>query len=272
MLERSFAGRNHEPSGRTILKEVAKMRLIVFCCVGLVLSSLAGCTTIVTQLKDRRDDLAIHRTNRSLARMAWSDVEGCYDDLPCREDFEKGFKRGYSDRASGLNGCPPALPPRRYWRAKLMGHEAMGRANAWFDGYRHGVVIAEQDGNADLARVPSSVPLAPHCLNETYSASTSHATESIPREIFDIPTETAPEPSRAEERSFQTTTPLPALPGSPIRPYDEAVPGEELPEIPPAPAPDTFEALPPTDPNASPPPALPPNDDKGEEIPGTAAL
>ena len=248
------------------------MRQIVFCWVGLVLICCTGCSVIVTQLKDRRDDFAIRRTNRHIASRAWSDVKVCYDDLPCRPDFEKGFKRGYSDRASGLNGCPPALPPRRYWRAKLMGHEAMSRANAWFDGYRHGVVVAEQDGNADLARVPTSVPPVACCLNETYDASISSQLESSPTEYLSPPTEMAPEPQPGVTDGFEGLNPAPVQSptGNAAPKYDEAVPEEIIPSIPPAPAPETPNENQevPSDPNAAPPPALPP----GDETPAAAGM
>jgi len=251
------------------------MRQIVFCWVGLVLICCTGCSVIVTQLKDRRDDFAIRRTNRHIASRAWSDVKVCYDDLPCRADFEKGFKRGYSDRASGLNGCPPALPPRRYWRAKLMGHEAMSRANAWFDGYRHGVVVAEQDGNADLARVPTSVPPVAHCLNETYDASISSQLESNPTEYMRPPTETAPEPQPGASDINEGLNPAPVQsPTETEAPkYDEAVPGDIVPSIPPAPAPEppNENQEPASDPNAAPPPALPPSDETPAAA-GTATL
>lgn len=244
------------------------MRLILMCWVGISLTCCTGCTVIVTQLKDRRDDFAIHRTNRYIAHEAWAGVRECYEDLPCRVDFEKGFKRGYSDRASGLNGCPPALPPRRYWRAKLMGHEAIERANAWFDGYRHGVVVAEQDGNADLARVPTSVPPVPHCQNETFESSISSPIGSSPSEYMNIPTEIAPEPMVPDSTNPQPGTKEnqrgPASGSEPPK-YDEAVP-----EIPPAPAPalEGSESPPPSvDPNLSPSPALPPGNVSLEDIP-----
>lgn len=249
------------------------MRQILFCWVGLVLTCCTGCNVIISQLKDRRDDLAIRTTNHTIASRAWADVKDCYSDLPCRADFEKGFKRGYADRASGLNGCPPALPPRRYWRAKMMGHEAMNRANAWFDGYRHGVVIAEQDGNADLSRVPTSVPPQPHCANETYDASISSPIESSPTEYMSTPTEAGPEPLPNSLETDPRTAPMPPEePAGVVAPkYDEPVPGDLPAETPPPPGQETFEVDPSDDPNASPPPALPPNDDT-TAAPGSATL
>lgn len=250
------------------------MRQILFCWVGVVLTCCTGCSVIVTQLKDRRDDLAIRSVNRTIAGRAWSDVKDCYSDLPCRSDFEKGFKRGYADRASGLNGCPPALPPRRYWRAKMMGHEAMNRANAWFDGYRHGVVIAEQDGNADLARVPTSVPPQPHCPNETYEASLASPIESSPTEYLGSPMEVGPEPLPFSPDSNPVTAPMPVEdPAGGVAPkYDEPVPGDLPSEGSNPPGQETLEDDPTVDPNASPPPALPPRDDETTAAPGTATL
>lgn len=256
------------------------MRHIVICLVGLALSCTTGCSVILTQMKDKRDDWQIRQTNRFIASKAWGEVKHCYDDLPYQIDFEKGFKRGYMDRASGLNGCPPALPPRRYWRAKLMGHEAMSRANAWFDGYRHGVVVSEQDGNADLARVPTSVPAKPHCPNETFDAVHNPVEEISPHEYMNVPMEEGPSPEPLPSIESPATDPAISQPTTAPPPtYDEAVPGDAIPEIPPAPVPDISEP-PATDPSEAPgvvpfdnnpPPAIPPGDPE-PAAPGTATL
>lgn len=204
------------------------MRHSRFCWAGLILTCCTGCSVIVTQLKDKRDDYAINRTNHYIAARAWSEVKHCYFDLPCRHDFECGFKRGYTDRASGLNGCPPALPPRKYWRAKLMGPEAMNRANAWFDGYRHGVVVAEQDGNADLARVPTSVPPVDRGPEESVEVIQAAPTAIDPEEYLNTPHETAPEPlpSSIHPGESPTETPQTAPQAGAGTLYDEAPPAD----------------------------------------------
>lgn len=183
---------------------------------GMILASmfmLPGCIATWTRVRDLRDELMIHHNNRRLARDAWNACRKVYRDLPWREDFEMGFKRGYTDRASGLNGCPPALPPRRYWTAKNMGMHGIERTNTWFDGYRHGVAVAEQDGVADLSRIPTSIPMGPP-----------------PPAVMDMAETITPTPASSPEEYLN-----PAAPQSEVAPPPAEVPPKST-AIEPAPA------------------------------------
>ena len=131
--------------------------LLSLACLSLACPS-SGCVAFVTQMRDLRDDTAIAHKNRYLAKEAWCAVSGAYAGTPCLEDFECGFRTGYCDVADGKNGCPPAVPPRKYWRAKYQGEIGVQQVEQWFEGYRHGVSVAQQDGIVNIRRIPTTVP------------------------------------------------------------------------------------------------------------------
>ena len=146
--------RSGQRSWRAALWSVAGMSLM---CLPLM-SLSSGCVAFVTQMRDLRDDTAIAHKNRRLAKEAWYAVCGAYAGTPCLEDFECGFRTGYCDVADGKNGCPPAVPPRKYWRAKYLGETGVLQVEQWFEGYRHGVSVAQQDGIVNIRRIPTTVP------------------------------------------------------------------------------------------------------------------
>lgn len=225
-----------------------------------MLGVLPGCVTVYTRMRDVRDELAIQAHNKYLANMAWKACHHVYDDLPCKEDFESGFKKGYLDRASGLNGCPPALPPRRYWKAKNMGMNGADRTNTWFDGYRHGVAVAEQDGVADLSRITTSVPWNPPPPTYEFTQPVASEPEPIPEQYLNgaKPVD-LPSPVTLEDgQKVNEPTPVPegAAPKSEPR-YDEApnpAPATKKPAVPPEPQP----------PNAAPPEGTPAGEPAGK--------
>ncbi|MFO1022267.1 MAG: hypothetical protein U0903_16475 [Planctomycetales bacterium] len=226
-----------------------------------ILMLLPGCITVYTRFRDLRDELQIKAHNKYLAHMAWGACKKMYADLPCRDDFERGFKTGYVDRASGLNGCPPALPPRRYWKAKNMGMGGADRTNTWFDGYRHGVAVAEQDGVADLSRITTSVPFGPPPPStiETQQINSSEPTP-IPEEYLN-----------GNGPQAETPEILPSPPGNPgtaAVPLDPSVPKPPEPTYDEAPkSPNTIKTQSDTTPatqEPQPQPVVPPEDPPGK--------
>jgi hypothetical protein len=114
---------------------------------------LAGCAHGV---REQWDDLCLSLRNRRHAARAWDRTETIYDRVQFAGHFEEGFKAGYLAVAEGGNGCPPTLPPRRYWKARHRSPEGHRKARAWFDGFAHGAVAADQDGIAHWNRIPVS--------------------------------------------------------------------------------------------------------------------
>jgi len=92
------------------------------------------------------NELVAGSHNRRLAKQAWKSRCSEFCDEPNVRDFSVGFCAGYCDVAAGGDGCPPPLPPRKYWKSRYENIEGQGRVAAWFAGYPHGARVAEEDG------------------------------------------------------------------------------------------------------------------------------
>lgn len=117
---------------------------------GLALLAASGCAELQEDKIDNR--------NKWLARRAWESLEVCYQDFDYTDDFGRGFRKGYFDVANGGTGCPPIIPPQRYWSVKYASPRGHQRTHAWFEGYRYGAVVAEQDGVGIWITLPVSRP------------------------------------------------------------------------------------------------------------------
>ena len=125
------------------------MKFRVFWIGILVLTCFPGCY----ELRDSIDECSIKCRNKMRARAAWWCTRSVYDGIPYRHSFEDGFRDGYYDVASGGGGKAPTLPPRKYWKARYQSHEGQMKTLAWFDGFAHGALIAEQEGVAQWNQI-----------------------------------------------------------------------------------------------------------------------
>ena len=119
----------------------------------IVLSEL-GCS----QFHEYADERLTASRNRHLAKQAWQRVEGFHCQQTCLDDFGDGYQAGYFDALGGGNGCPPALPPKRYWRVCFQNPIGHLRIESWFEGFRQGATAAKQDGVANWIEIPTSIP------------------------------------------------------------------------------------------------------------------
>jgi hypothetical protein len=106
----------------------------------LCASVAVGCT----QIQDRR----IEARQRRMARAAYTVSPGACNGVTHSVDYAKGFEEGYYDVASGGDGCPPPLPPEKYWRATYNSPLGQEHVKAWFQGFRDGAAAAKADGVA----------------------------------------------------------------------------------------------------------------------------
>lgn len=113
---------------------------------------LMGCAAI----GDHIIDAEVDTRNHFLAQTSWHTWSWCYEDLDYPYHFARGFKAGYRDILDGGNGCQPTLPPRTYWKPKYQTADGRQRVNAWFDGFSHGALAAQQDGHGNLGEIPIS--------------------------------------------------------------------------------------------------------------------
>lgn len=160
---------------------------------------------------------------------AWARWSWCYNDLTHPKDFAGGFRAGYLDVVNGGAGCQPTLPPKTYWKSCYRNPEGHCRINAWFEGFSHGAVAAEQDG----ANVYGHIPMSP-------TAQANFATATQPPPEYDWSATSAPPapapttvnpgtinyaPLPAAQPAAPVTTPPTTTPDTPARDYeDDAAP------------------------------------------------
>jgi hypothetical protein len=116
------------------------MKLNKHALVMWLLMPIAGCASF--------NDARYEHTQKARARAAWRCVpdrvkQHCYP-----KDYEKGWKDGFYDVATGGKGCPPVVAPHEYWRPEQILEDCDNRRHAYYDGF--------QDGAASASRYPDT--------------------------------------------------------------------------------------------------------------------
>lgn len=143
--------------------------------MSLVLLTAAGCSS----LHDCIVGHEMQAKNFVVTQKAWSEWSWCYDDLEHPFHFSKGFKDGYKSVLEGGKGCQPTLPPRCYWKPCFQSPAGRCQIAAWFDGFSHGALAAQQDGYGNMNQIPISptarqnlmtrhAPVSPACFDGMY--------------------------------------------------------------------------------------------------------
>ena len=135
--------------------------------LALMLFSAAGCNSISDMCLEK--EMACR--NHVLAMKAWGTWSWCYDELDYPRDFASGFRAGYENILAGGKGCQPTLPPRLYWKPCYQNPEGQCKTQAWFDGYSHGALAAQQDGYGNMQTIPISSTARQNFLNSKIPAS-----------------------------------------------------------------------------------------------------
>ena len=158
--------------------------LFIFMLMGFA----SGCFT----MRDAIDDFTIDTRNQAYARFAWRKYRASFHGMRHHDHIENGFKAGYVSVASGGSGCPPTLPPRKYWSGSYQNPKGHEKMRDWFHGYSFGVLAAKQDGIADWNRLVTS----------PFVSQNLHLSEAHPAEIIDADShsqELPPEPDAPDE-------------------------------------------------------------------------
>ncbi|MBI2481161.1 MAG: hypothetical protein HYV60_21745, partial [Planctomycetia bacterium] len=92
---------------------------------------------------DNSNDFVMGWRNSVWSGQAWHNQKNLFADHTEFRAFGAGFRDGYEAVASGGNGCPPPLPPRKYWTWKYQTPEGQCKVAAWFEGYTYGATAAE---------------------------------------------------------------------------------------------------------------------------------
>lgn len=114
-------------------------------------SQFVGCT-VVTGVRNyldyntECDNLVIGWRDHVYSRRAFNRRINSFPATQFPNSFREGFIAGYHDVANGGKGCPPSVPPRKFWSWKYQTAEGQCKVNEWFAGYPYGAKAAEEDG------------------------------------------------------------------------------------------------------------------------------
>lgn len=123
--------------------------------------SSTGCTLFrgineYVAYNDACDEFVLNWRNHVWSWQAWRARMHQFAGQPQFFSFGEGFRDGYQEVASGGDGCPPAIPPRRFWSYRYQSPEGQAKVAAWFAGYPYGVQAAREDGAAGFRDVQIS--------------------------------------------------------------------------------------------------------------------
>jgi hypothetical protein len=154
--------------GRGIMRQAfqlaAHIRLAVYGLVVLAASASSGCVSTdaisaYIAYNDSANDYVMGWRNSVWARQAWHARKYQFVDEQQFHAFGQGFRDGYVSVASGGNGCPPPLPPRKYWNWRYQTAEGQAQVAAWFAGFPHGARAADEEGAGLYQQIQVSHPI-----------------------------------------------------------------------------------------------------------------
>jgi hypothetical protein len=104
------------------------------------------------------DEYHMRCRNHRLAEEAWKMLRrGAPREFS--EDFGAGFVAGYADYLNnGGNGDPPAVPPFCYRTVRYQTVEGVEAINQWYEGWKHGSLMAKATGLREIEVVQLSAP------------------------------------------------------------------------------------------------------------------
>jgi len=197
-------------------------------------------------MADRKQSLEVYR---SWADSAWCEHSSTESGQHVSDAYIGGFKEGFVDLVyAGGTGEPPPVPPRKFWNVGVRNPNGHSEATDWFAGFRHGALVALEEGYRERTLVPSSLflfGLQEDCQQEKpcfQEPQSTIQTEPGPPEIVS-PGQQAPKQQAPKtvteffepETPARTTEALDALPDTPMPSMDvsdvELVPAtEKLPQ------------------------------------------
>jgi hypothetical protein len=153
-----FLGRPALAPGKPLGIRFRRLVLIAMCALSLCST---GCTLFrgvnaQVAYNDRVNDFVLGWRNSVWARQAWYERADHFVGEPHLAVFGAGFRSGYADVAAGGSGCPPPLPPRKYWSWQYQTPEGQAKVAAWFSGYPHGARAAEEEQAGEYQNIQVS--------------------------------------------------------------------------------------------------------------------
>jgi len=180
---------------------------------------LLGCLSGCYQISDSIDDFAMSLRDDFAAGSAWSRWRPYYEDVEERSSFGAGFRDGYESVAAGGNGCQPAMPPHKYWSIWYQNAAGKAKIRAWFNGFSHGALAAEQDNISELSRIP----IAPTLKAQHVPDGAEHQITVSPEPDAELP----PEPEAALPAEAEAAPPAQQGSATPKKPEVDSIPAPE---------------------------------------------
>ncbi|MCA9009891.1 MAG: hypothetical protein KDB01_09100 [Planctomycetaceae bacterium] len=171
--------------------------------------ALSGCTAL--------SDCKYEVGQKIRTQQAWHEFDGCHNQcFTC--DYSTGWKAGFYDVATGGDGCPPVIAPKRYWKPPVFVEYDPGRRDDWYRGFQDGAAYAKCQ--PDHHYLKTFLPPRTCCPTHIVSHSTVMEPDSglLPEYVeslqsFDI---VAPEtPAPVEPAAPAPAAPAPAAPAQP---------------------------------------------------------
>ena len=132
--------------------------------IGLTLFS-PGCALIgdgtcvaIHNVTEAVTDFGESVRNRKWAEAAFQELQHANPNTAYSDDYARGFKDGFANYLyRGGHGEPPLLPPPRYRKLRYQSLEGYQAIEDWFAGFRHGAVVARQNGYRQWVTGPSAL-------------------------------------------------------------------------------------------------------------------
>jgi hypothetical protein len=197
-----------------------------YCAVALLLI-LSGCTS----LSDAKYELG----QKIRTQQAWYSFDGSHNQS-FTLDYSTGWKAGYYDVATGGEGCPPVIAPRRYWKPPVFCEYDPSRRDEWYCGFQDGAACARSQPDHHFLK--TFLPPPTCCPVQNASCS------EVVQQPNDLPIEhIVVNPDQGVQETEETEATLPVLDAATadVAPVPTAAPAEVAPELPTLPMPQPSE-------------------------------
>lgn len=177
--------------------------------------SLSGCTA----LSDCKYELG----QKIRTSQAWHEFDGCHDQC-FTSDYSSGWKAGYYDVATGGEGCPPVIAPKKYWKPPVFVEYDPSLRDDWYCGFQDGAAYAKCQPDHHYLQAylpprtccPVQAACCPEVIEEPSDYIHSDPAYGVPQTDSPLPTdgsaaeEVAPAPAVQPEVQQPAVEPTPA--------------------------------------------------------------
>ncbi|MFV0443334.1 MAG: hypothetical protein ACK5Q5_07165 [Planctomycetaceae bacterium] len=126
-----------------------------FLALALILQ-FCGCYSLHDCVNKSLIDVRDHCEAHTVWKNCGKDQAAC-DQYP--HHFGEGFREGYRAVAAGGNGCPPTLPPRKYWCVLYQNDSGRQKAVSWYNGYAAGAAAGQGNGVQERNRLVTATDI-----------------------------------------------------------------------------------------------------------------